>query len=184
MKQQEVTVSSVTQSPWLWVDSRRATDQMISFNTSIELGSTLVYDVEYTIDENTKERWNNISIAATTGPDLATVTQVSHGLKTGDSVIVFDSGYVNHSPDAPLHGTFNVTVTDADTYTYNPLSTVAAQTIKARAISFNTLDHPDVAAESTAQTGTFDATGVINGVRLNVTAYTDGNVTLKVLQNG
>lgn len=188
MRQIIKNVSSATNSGWVFVDSRRYTEQQIGFEVSLSQLATLTYDVEYTVDQNSKERWNNVSITRAAG--VATVTLADHGLKVGDNVQLFDSNYTNHSPNTNFEGSFDVaSVPTDDTFTI-AVAASGDTTGIARAITFSVVDHPTVNGETTAQQGSFnpaasdDMPAVISGVRLNVTAYTDGAATLKVLQSG
>lgn len=180
MRQQVVTQGAAGATQWLFVDNRRfGTDFNVGLQTTLASGSTLTYDVELTKDRNTKERWKKVSIARVT--TTATVTLTDHGLKTGDNVVIFDTNYTNHNPESNLEGSFDITVLTANTFTYTVADTGQTSAI-GRLISFNVVDHASIAGETTAQTGV--QTEPVSAIRLNVTAYTDGAVTLTALQQG
>lgn len=180
MRQQVIKQSAAGSSKWLFVDNRRfSSDFELGLQTTIESGATLTYDVELTTDRNTNVRWKKASISRTT--TTATVTLANHGLKTGDNVIIFDTNYTNHNPETNLEGSFDITVTGVNTFTYTVTDTGQTAAI-CRLISFNVFDHADIAAETTAQQGVQSTP--VSAVRLNVTAFTDGFVELTVLQQG
>lgn len=182
MRQQSVTLSAAGSSNWLWLDSRRLTEQEVSFIVSLDFGAVLTYDVEITRDRNSNDRWENIVVVGGGGGN-AFVTHTDHGLKTGDNITTFDNAYVNHSPDSTLETTADITVTGVSAYNY-PFSGGASSLSKIRVITFRVEDVPGFVGNTTEDSGNLSDVGPVSGIRLNITAYTSGSATLTVLQQG
>ena len=187
MRQMSKTVSAAGDSGWVFVDYRRS-DQQIGFQVSLSDGAVLTYDVDYTLDANSKQGWRNVTLAR--AATVATVTLPAHGLKVGDNVQLVASNYRTHNPNPNFEGSFDVaSVVDADNFTIT-VADAGDTTGVARALTFSVIPHPTVSGETTAQVGNFDpdatddVAAVISGLRLNVTSYTSGAATLKVLQSG
>ncbi len=179
MSQQVVTLDQAGASQWLWLDSRRFIEQNSSLAVTYDADGNLTYDVELTYDRNSNLRWQRATITRVT--TTATVTLVDHGLNTGDNVTVFDTGYTSHTPVPDLEGTFDITVVDKDTFTYT-VASGANLNVVSRVVSFRVFDHPDLTAKTSGEAAV--QRDPVSGVRLNVTAYTAGQVTLTVLQQG
>lgn len=180
MRQITITQGAAGTSKWAFLDNRRLGTE---FNTSLAVllsfGSTLTYDVETTYDKNTKRRWKDCSISRTT--TTATVTLVDHGLATGDSAIIFDSNYTTHAPESNFEGAQDVTVVDADTFSYTVADTGGAAAI-ARIITFRVFKHPTLNGDTASQAGVLEFP--TEACRLNITAYTDGDAELTLFQQG
>lgn len=179
MRQQTVTLSAAGSSKWLLVDPRRFQDFNANLAVTLDNTANLTYDVELTLDANSNQRWQKATIART--GTTATVTLADHGLKTGDNIQVFDTNYTNHNPEPNLEGSFDITVTGDDTFTYTVVDTGQTSAI-GRIISFSVFDHASLAGETTEQSGVQN--DPVSGIRLNITAYTAGSATLTVLQQG
>ena len=96
-------------SRWITVDSMQPPFS-VGLGVSVAYGSTSpVYVVQHTFDP-TDDGTRQVSIACTASTTV-TVTDTAHGLSTGDSVTI--TGATNG-----INGTFDVTVTNANTYTY------------------------------------------------------------------
>lgn len=173
MKTTSVTVSSAAPSAWIPVDTNRLPFN-VGFGCTIAEGTTATYTVQHTFDSLGDARPCSISRSTTT----ATVTLVGHGLAVGDSVIIQNSGSTN------LDGTRVVAaVSDADTFTYTVSNTGAtASVLGTLATILRVFDHPDVAGETAKADGNYAFP--CTAIRLNVSAYTDGAVTLTVAQGG
>lgn len=173
MKTTSVTVSAAGVSSWIPLDTCRLPFN-VGFGCTIAYDSTLTYSVQYTFDDLAKEQTCTISRSTTT----ATATVLGHGLTVGDSVVVKNSGATN------LDGTrIVVSVPSADTFTYTVSNSGAtASVLGCTAVVLRVFDHPDIDDETTATNGNlaFPCTAM----RLIVTAYTDGAVTLTVAQGG
>lgn len=180
MRQQVVTRGALGSSKWLFTDNRRfSTDFNVGLQTTLANGATLVYAVQTTKDRNAKTRWQKVSITRVT--TTATITLANHGLKTGDNVIIFDTNYTNHNPEPNFEGSFDVTVLSTSTFSIAVSDTGQASSI-GRLISYSVSDH-DVIVDEFAATES-SQTDPVSAVRLNVSAYTDGDVTLTALQQG
>lgn len=179
MRQQIVTLSAAGSSKWLFVDPRRFQEFQASLAVTLDSTANLTYDVEFTLDANSKERWQRATIARVT--TTATVTLVDHGLATGDNVQIFNTNANSSNPEPNLEGRFDVTVVDDDTFTYTVADT-GQTSADALVLSFKVFDHATIAGETTSQTGSQDTP--VTAFRLNITAYTAGSATLTVLQQG
>ena len=179
MRPQVVRLDNVGTSQWLFVDPRRNQDFQVSLAVTLDVSSTLTYDVDLTYDLNTVERWQDVSIARVT--TTATVTLIGHGLATGDNVQVFDTNFIGHNPESNLEGRFDVTVIDKDNFSYTVANTGQTSAI-GRIISFRVFKHPTLQGDTAAEGGTQDSP--VAAARLNVTAFTQGAATLTVLQQG
>lgn len=174
MRQQVVTLSAAGASQWLFTDPRRFLSFQTGLVVTLDSTANLTYDVELTLDANSQERHQIISIARVT--TTATVTLVDHGLAVGDNVTVFNTGESN------LDGSHDVaTVVDDDSFTYTVADTGAASA-EGKLISFRVIKHPTLQGDTTAEAGVQDSP--VTAIRLNITAYTAGSATLTVLQQG
>lgn len=173
MKTTSVTVGAAGVSSWIPLDTNRLPFN-VGFGCTIAYDSTLTYSAQYTFDNLGNQQTCTISRSTTT----ATATVKSHGLTVGDSVLVLNSG------DSNLDGTrVVVSVTGADTFTYTVSNTgLTASVLGCTAIVMRVFDHPEIDDETTATNGNlaFPCTAI----RLIVTAYTDGSVTMTVAQGG
>lgn len=183
MRQQVTTLDAVGVSPWLLVDNRRhGTDFNLGIRVDLQTASNLTYSVEATKDRNALERVRgDLSIARVT--TTATATLLAHGLKTGDSIIIYDTNFTTHNPESNLEGLFTITVVDEDTFTYTVVDTGAAAANPARILTFSVHDlSPALTANTTADNDSL--TEPVSAVRLNITAFTAGSAKLTVLQQG
>ena len=165
------TVSSAVRGAWIPLNLL-ATPFNVSLACVCSSNINATYSVEYTHDNPQNGVACSISASTTT----ATLTLVNHGLTTSDSIIVAGSGV------AALDGTFQVAgVTDQNTITY----TIASKTATSHTAKISVLR---VFVHSTIVSKTANADGNIafpvGAVRLNVTAWVAGYVTMLVNQSG
>ena len=181
MRQQVTTLSAAGQSPWLFMDSRRYNGRFnASLATTLSQAANLTYDVELTYDQNSKERDQQVSISRAS--TVATVTLADHGLRANDSVILFDSNFTSHNPNSNFEGVFQVVTTPNDnTFTITVADTGDTSGI-ARLRSFRVFKHPTLQGDTIGEGGIQNEP--VTAVRLNVTSYTTGSITLTVLQQG
>lgn len=100
-------------SRWVTVDSMQPPFG-VGLGVSIAYGAVSpVYTVQHTFDP-TDGATRQVTIACTASTTV-TVTDTNHGLSTGDSVTI--TGAANG-----INGTFDVTVTNANTYTYTTVT--------------------------------------------------------------
>lgn len=172
MRTQSTTLSAAGVSPWIPVDYLVSPFSLtISCVCSSNINAT--YKVQYTPDDIFKVQNCSITRSTTT----ATLKLTNHGLTTNDSITVVGSG------DPNLDGTYTVaSVSDQNTITYtvsNTGATVSAPS--AGVIVMRVFDHATI----TGKTGNFDGslTVPVRAVRLNVTPYTAGYVSM-ILNQG
>jgi hypothetical protein len=135
-------------SPWHFLDWRQ-NPFAVSFQVDY-VGSTLAYTVEYGYSDLQPKP---VYIANST--TTATVTYPNHGLSTGDSVIISGAEYLNGTATTAttLNGTFQVTRTGANTFTYTHTTNDGTLCRNpARAIFIKVLTHDTYGTPSTAAT--------------------------------
>jgi len=89
--------------------------------------------------------------------------------------MIFNSG------STALDGTFTITVTDANTYTYTCANSGAATGgTSTKVKSFRIFGHETVVLQTTRQDGNYSAPP--RAVRLNISTYAAGKATLALLQ--
>ena len=184
MRSQVTTVSAAGQSPWLFLDTRRYNGRHnTSLAVTLSQAANLTYDVELAYDQNTQERIQKISVSRVTTTATAQLASGNHGLRTNDSVVIFDTNYTSHAPEPNFEGVFQVASTPNDTqFTYTVADTGAASAKEARLLIFKVFKHPTLQGDTVGEAGIQNEP--VSAVRLNVTAYTAGEATLTVLQQG
>lgn len=145
--------------------------------------SGITYSIQHTMDDMTDDACRSVLISRTT--TTATVTDPLHGMVSGDTVIIDNSGDANL--DSPVDAQkrpfpIQVTVTDVNTYTYTVANTGAAAskpTVRAKRQRWFSLT-----ALTGATTRIYQAfTGQpITGLRLIITARTAGSVEMLIIQ--
>lgn len=146
----------------------------VGLGAVISSGATLTYKVQHAFDDPWANR-RQVSIAR--AGTVATVTDINHKLSVGDTIWVVGSGSSN------LDGEYDVaTVVDANSYTYTVVNTgaTASEANHTWLSSVRAFDHATVVGETTDMDGNYAFP--IRLIRLNVTAYTNGNVDLMILQ--
>lgn len=183
MRQQVVELDQAGVSPWLLVDNRRhGTDFNLGIRVDLQTASDLTYSVEATKDRNAVERVrSDLAIARVT--TTATGTLLDHGLKTGDSVRIYDTNFTSHNPEPNLEGLFTITVVDKDVFTYTVVDTGAVAASPARILTFSVHDLlPALTSNTVADNDLL--VEPVSAVRLNITSFTAGSAKLTVLQQG
>lgn len=182
MRPATVSMSAAGFSPWVIVDYL-AIAFGIGFGCSVSSGASLTYTVQHTFDDpgpgspgttpTTGFHYPTGSIvqAGTT----ITVTDANHGLSVGDFVQLQGCGF-------GLDGPYNVaSVTSTSVYT---LTSGVSQNVTASTAGFvngmRVYNHPVVVGATARQDGNYAYP--IRAMRLNVTAYTSGSVSMTVLQ--
>jgi hypothetical protein len=113
IKQFFVSGAAAGYSPWHVLDWR-ANPFSVSFQVDY-IGTTMDYTIEYGYSDLVPKKVD-ISNSTVT----ATVTYKNHGLSTGDSVIISGAVYGDGTAKTAttLNGTFTITRTSADAFTY------------------------------------------------------------------
>lgn len=180
MQQTQVTVGSATFSPWIPLNTKKAT-----FGTALFVGLTgtvsLTYSVQHAVPTNTEG--GHIPVSGNQAGVLSKLTRVTttatlvwpdHGMTTSDSIMVEGAG-------GSLDGTFAIAgITDANTLTYTVAdSGVTVANPEFRVMLLKVFNHDTLAAQTTAQDGNYQFP--VPFVRLNVTTYASGKATLVVV---
>lgn len=171
-------------SPWVMLDRLQQ-----AFSVGLEVvpsaGAVLAAKVQLSFDRTTAyDSERSISITRVAG--LATVTDIGHGLTTGDSAIIYgtNSGAVAGTPGnldtlkGPLNagllpGTYgvDVTVVDTNTYTY-AVGNTGVLTANGIAKYLRVADHATLGAVTARANG--NVAFNVMAVRLQVSSLTTG----------
>jgi hypothetical protein len=171
-----VSLAAIGVTPWIPLDYLAYFFNVGLYGSVSEDANAITYSIEATPDNPNYIKGNNV-VSLTRSTTTATVTMANpHGLVTGDSAVIYNSG------DPNLDGSQIITVTGLTTFTYTVANTGATvgtaytQAVLCRVFA--------LAAGLTSQTGR--ANGVITepcmAVRLHVTALTGGTAFLEVIQ--
>lgn len=167
-----VTQAAAGASPWIPLDMQQR-PFLVALMASLSYNGNLTYTVQFTPDNPQVTVPCTITISGTT----ATVTFAkAHNLSTADSITVLNSG------DSAIDGTWAVASTpSATSLTY----TVGATTLTTalppcQAVLMRVFPHDTMQTLTTRADGNFAFP--CWAVRVNVTAYTAGSVTLSVIQ--
>lgn len=171
MRPAKVTAAGPGNSPWLPVSYlQQAFNIGLYAMPSSDSAGPPAYKIQYAVNDAA----GPVSVGITRAAGVATVVDPAHGLVTGDDVAV--SGTSNPGMD----GVFDVTVVDANTYTYvvpNSGNTLGAAPTVQRMWVF---DHPTMTGLVTRASGNLSVP--VSSVRLKVTTLTAGKIQLAVLQ--
>lgn len=182
MRPTSVTQSAAGPSAWVPVDYL-AIAFGIGFGCSVSSGASLTYTVQHTFDDlgpgspgttpTTGFHYPTGGISQTT--TTITVTDANHGLSVGDFVQLQGCG-------SGMDGAYTVaSVTNANVYT---LTSAVSQSATASSAGFvcgaRVYNHPVVVGATARQDGNYAFP--IRAMRVNVTAWTSGSVSLTVLQ--
>lgn len=173
MRPQSVSLSAAGFSSWLNVNRMPQGNFGVAFAGEISSGATLTWGVQHTYDplyEPTIE-WS-ASRTTTTG----TITRTAHGLSVGD--------WVEMDAAAPFNRAYSVaSIVDANSFTVTVANSGATSVAKGASNLWTArvVDH-----SVTAKTTSFEGSYAVppTAIRLNVSAYTSGNVSLNVIQVG
>jgi len=175
MRTQSVTLGSATFSAWMPMDSAKAVFG-VGIGVTITPAAVLTYGVQHTFDDPYK-RVNPISI--TRSGTTVTVNQTDHGLSVGDFVHVEGA---NTGPTDVFDGNFTVAaITDANNFTYT-VSSAGATTALGTAMITTLRVRPNSILGSSSANGDTNYAFTVRAVRLNVSAWTSGKVTMTVNQ--
>jgi len=142
------------------------------------------WNVQYTYDEMNKDASEPVTIAR--AGTTATVNWTDHGMVTGDSVIISDSGSSNLDSLQSAAGrpiAQDITVTNDNVFTY-PVANSGATTDNgyARAMRFRMFPHAVLTALTIRQDSNFNLP--CKALRFKITAYTAGRLIGLVTQGG
>jgi hypothetical protein len=170
MQSASVVQGAAGASKWVPVDYTKA-NFGVALGATISSGAGLTYKAQHTLDSP----YNLVPCSISRSTTTASLTLADHGLSVGDSLTVVGAG-------DPLDGTFAVAaVTDANIVTYTVANSGnAASDAGARVCTMRVLDHSTMTGKTTASDGNYAFP--IKAVRVNVTLYTSGKVTLTVNQ--
>lgn len=159
-------------SPWVPLDMQQRPFN-VALVASLSFDGNLTYSVQYTPDSPYRTTQCYITISGTT----ATVTfAAAHNLVVGDSITVLNSG------DSAIDGVHPVaSVPSATTLTYTVGTTTLTKALPpARALLQRVFSHDYMVNLTARADGNFQSP--CWAVRVNVTAWTAGGVTLSVTQ--
>lgn len=167
-------------------DSKWVTINYLQNAFGIGLGVTLSSDanltckVQHTFDDPVDDSKRLVSIARS--GTAATVTDNLHGLSTGDSVIIQNSGDPNLDTNSDIGA--DITIVDANSYTYVVANTgAAASGSNVWLKSFRIFDHSTLTGITGANNrsdGNYQFPPLM--VRFKTTAYVAGRATLAIIQ--
>lgn len=168
----KATLSSATRSPWIPLNT-----YISPFNVGIgcvcSSNINATYSVEYSHDNPLEPVPCSITRVTTT----ATLALVNHGLTTNDSIIVSGSGSSN------LDGTYQVaSVPDQNSVTYTVANSGITASISAKVAVMRVFTHSTIAAKTANSDG--NIAYPVQAVRLRLTAWVAGYVTMLVTQAG
>jgi hypothetical protein len=166
-----ITIGSQTRSAWIPLDTT-LTPFSVGIGCVCSSNKNLTYSVEYAHDTPLEPVPCRISAAGTT----ATLVLTNHGLSTADSIIVIGSNFEN------FNGTYQVAgVTDQNTITYTIASTTGA-TVSSKVCPMRVFVHPTIVSKTDDSDGNFAYP--VQAMRLNVSAWVAGYVTMLITQAG
>lgn len=170
MRTTYVTVSAAGASQWIPLDVYR-NPFSVSLGCTISSGATLTYAVNHTFDNP----WDMQPVKLTRVTTTATAVLPAHGLvATTDSVIVEGAG-------APFDGTYAVaSIVDANTFTYTVANSGLTTSLGGTVSRMRTFIHSSITGKTANSDGNYAYP--VAAIRLNITSYTSGNVTLAVTQ--
>lgn len=158
--------------PWFPLDTIQS-GFGVGYLCSVQDGSTLTYKIQHGFyDPSVDETYPRITRVTTT----ATVVFPSAcSPKVGDSLVVVAAG-------APFDGTFDIaSVTNSTTVTYTVLNSgLTVANAGAHILLIRTEDDPIVVSKTGTTSG--NIAFPTNAIRLNLTAFTSGAVSLTVNQ--
>lgn len=175
-----ITLGAAGNSTWRRIDQHKHYFAL-GLGATLNSAGNLTYTVQHSFDDPNSNTLCTFSQSTTT----VTVTFPSaHGLTTADSVIIVGSQVQapNQTNASSIDGTYNVASvpsTTTITVTVTPSQTAVGTVTCSPMRVFN---HASLAAKTTSSDGNYAYP--IMAVRLNVSSYTAGNVTLTVVPAG
>lgn len=155
----------------------------LDYSPTVDAAGPPVGSVQYTKDNPQVSRQPTSITRSTT---TATVTDIGHGLLTGDCLMVFASGDANL--DTIVGVGADITVVDKDTYTYVVNNTgLAAALPTVNIITLRVKDHAQLGTGGTSVPGASRLDGnfafPVMAVRLKMTTLSAGRTDLTVTQS-
>ena len=174
MRPQSVTQSALGFSQWLNINRLVASNFAVGIAGKITSGAALTWSAQVTYDPITEatQEWS-ASRTTTTG----TITKTGHGLSVGD--------WTQMDAAAPFNAAYSVaSVVDANTYTITVANSGATSVAKGSSNLWTArvFEHAVLTAQTVSLQGSITVPPV--AVRLNVSTYTSGSVSLNVVQAG
>jgi hypothetical protein len=170
------TAAGGAAGPWIPLDYLQRPFNVGLFVSLSEDASGITYTVEHSPDNPNNIKGNTVaSLSRTT--TVATLTMsLAHGLVTGDSVTIYNSG------DANLDGTYAVASTPtATSLTYTVANTGAtAGSPYTQAVLMRVFPHDFMAGLTARADGNYAFP--VMASRLHITAWTAGSATLELTQ--
>jgi hypothetical protein len=168
----KVTVSSATRSAWIPLNT-----YISPFNVGIGCVCSSNINATYSVEYSHDNPLDAVACSITRSTTTATLTLPNHGLTTSDSIIVVSSG------DSNLDGTYQVaSVPNQNTVTYTVADTGVTASISAKVAVMRVFTHSTLASKTANADG--NIAYPVQAVRLRITAYTAGYVTMLVTQAG
>jgi hypothetical protein len=167
-----VTQGAAGASAWIPLDYQQRPFN-VALIASLDYQGSLTYSVQYSPDNP----WLQTPMVLTQAAGVGTATFANpHGLVVGDSITSLNTG------DPNMNGVFPVaSVPTANSLTFScPGATLALGLPPSAAVLMRVFNHDTMVNLTARQDGNFLAP--VRAVRVNVTAYTAGKVTLEVLQ--
>jgi hypothetical protein len=171
------TASGGAFGPWIPIDYLQRPFNVGVFVSLSQDASGITYSVEHSPDNpNPTKLTANPVASLTRTTTTATLTFTNpHGLVTGDSVTVYNSG------DPNLDGTYTVTATSTTVVTYTVANTGAtAGGPYTQAVPMRVFPHDFMAGLTARADGNYAFP--VMAIRLHVTAWTAGSATLELTQ--
>lgn len=176
-----VTLAAVGNSPWVPLSYLQAPFG-VTMACTLSGAGNLTYSVQYSYDGQDVSNSQLVTIVRTAGS--ANVLWPDHGLVTGDAVITTATGSPNldsatDADNRPIAQ--DITYVDENNFTYvvaNSGATFGAQPSRCR--RFRVFTHAVLAALTARADSNFNLP--CQFVRLKVTAYTAGKITMAVTQ--
>lgn len=172
-----VSVAALGASVWLPVSYLQNPFSVSLDVTLSQDAAGITYTVQHTFDNPQDARAPQ---SLTRSGAVATVIDPAHGLVTGDSLQVMNSGDPNL--DTARGQGVDITVVDDNTYTYAVGNTgAAAGLIATRIVTLKVFNHAQMAALAARADGNYAFP--VQAVRVKNTAWTGGTTSLKVIQS-
>ncbi len=170
MRPTTITAGAGGVTAWVPVDYRQNAFA-IGLGCVITSGASLTYSVEHTFDSP----YDLVPFYATRSTTTATATITDHQLTAGDSIKVMHAG-------APFDGEYLVvSVSDANTIVYTVANSGLTVSMAGAKVNTTRAFSNAVIAAQTADKDSNYAFP-IRAIRLNVTTYSSGKVSLTIIQ--
>ena len=167
-----VTVGSATRSAWVPLDTSE-TPFNVTIGCVCSSNKNFTYSVEYSHDYPFDAAPCTLSRSTTT----ATLGLTDHGLTTSDSILVTGTGSTS------LDGTFQVAgVTNQNVITYTVVDAGITTSLSAKVAVMRVFTHATLVSKTANADG--NLAFPVQAVRLNVTPWAAGYVTMIVMQSG